>query len=158
MKIVPIVMRPYRPVLLSLTFISLLLSLGLFSSSADTNITNQPTSQGRSITPAGELVLDATTRQPAVAALPVNFVRSPDRMAPDGHGRYLIAVNSGFGLQFSAATNRAQQSLSVIDLNARPKPIVIQNIYFPSPQSVNVGVVFAPQPAADGSYRLYAST
>jgi YVTN family beta-propeller protein len=157
MKIVPIVMWPYRPVLLSLTFISLLLSLGAFSSSADVNITNQPTSQDRSNTPAGELVLDATTRQPAVAALPVNFLRSPDHTAPDGHGRYLIAVNSGFGLQFSGATNRAQQSLSVIDLNARPKPIVIQNIYFPTPQSVNVGVVFAPQPDADGSYRLYAS-
>jgi YVTN family beta-propeller protein len=34
---------------------------------------------------------------------------------------------------------------------------VVQNVYFPSPQSVNVGVVFAPQPQDDGSYALYVS-
>src|SRR6185369_10282176 len=32
-----------------------------------------------------------------------------------------------------------------------------QNVYFPSPQSVNVGVVFAPTPQDDGSYALYVS-
>ena len=55
----------------------------------------------------------------------------------------MIAVNSGYGVQFNAAANRGQQSLAVIDLNAKPAA-VIQNVYFPSPQSVNFGVVFAP--------------
>ena len=87
-----------------------------------------------------------TTRQAAVGALPVDFVRSPDKLGPDGEGRFLIAVNSGYGIQFNAAANRGQQSLSVIDLNAKPAAVV-QNVYFPSPQSVNVGVVFAPRAA-----------
>src|SRR5437868_15448582 len=88
---------------------------GLLSSSADITVTNQPASEGRPITPAGSLVLDLTTRQPAVGALPVAFVRSPDKTGPDRRGRYLVAVNSGYGLQFNAAWNRAQQSLAVID-------------------------------------------
>jgi YVTN family beta-propeller protein len=112
--------------------------------------------QGRPFTPAGELVLDVTTGQPAVGALPVNFVRSPDTTGPNGKGRYLIAVNSGYGVQFSAATNRSQQSLAVIDLNAQP-PAVVQNIYFPAPQSAQVGAVFAPQADASGAYTLYVS-
>jgi YVTN family beta-propeller protein len=118
---------------------------------------DEPAAEGRRITPAGSLVIDATTRQPAVGALPVDFVRSPDHTGRDGGGRYLIAVNSGFGLQFNAAGNRSQQSLSVIDLNARPAPAVIQNVYFPSPQSVNVGLVFSPEAEADGSYSLFAA-
>lgn len=129
----------------------------ILTSAADINVINQPASGGRPITPAGSLILDVTTRQAAVGALPVDFVRSPDRAGPDERGRYLVAVNSGFGIQFNAATNRGQQSLAVIDLNARPAPAVIQNVYFPTPQSVNVGLVFAPQPDADGSYALYAS-
>src|SRR5919197_2423109 len=68
-------------------------------------------SEGRPITPAGELITDATTRLPAVAPLTVDFVRSPDKSGQDGKGRYLIAVNSGFGLQFNAGTNQGQQSL-----------------------------------------------
>ncbi len=88
--------------------------------------------------------------------MPVDFVRSPDRRGPGGEGRFLIAVNSGYGIQFNAAANRGQQSLSVIDLNAKPAAVV-QNVYFPSPQSVNVGVVFAPSPQEDGSYALYVS-
>jgi len=116
----------------------------------------QPAFEGRPITPAGRLVLDATTRQPAVGALPVAFVRSPDHTGPDGGGRYLISVNSGYGMQFGASTNKAQQSLAVIDLNAKPEPVVIQNVYFPTPQSVNVGVAFSPKPE-DGAYALYAS-
>src|SRR5215831_1625487 len=115
------------------------------------------TGNERPITPAGSLVLDATTRQPAVAALPVAFVRSPDKTGPDGRGRYLIAVNSGFGIQFNAASNAAEQSLSIIDLNARPAPSVVQNVYFPSPQSVSVGAAFASHAESDGSYRLYVS-
>ncbi|MBA3441780.1 MAG: beta-propeller fold lactonase family protein [Pyrinomonadaceae bacterium] len=123
----------------------------------DIVVANQPASQGRPIRPVGELITDSATRRPAVGALPIDFVRSPDRTGPDGKGRYLIAVNSGFGIQFSAATNRAQQSLAVIDLDAKPAPAVVQNVYFPTPQSVSVGLVFAPQPEPDGSYTLYAS-
>jgi len=134
-----------------------LTAASMFVSSADITVRNQPASQGKAITPAGSLVLDVNTRQPAVGALPVGFVRSPDRTGRDGRGRYLVAVNSGFGLQFDAATNRAQQSLSIIDLNLRPAPAVIQNIYFPTPQSANVGAVFAPQPNGDGSFTLYVS-
>lgn len=88
--------------------------------------------------------------------MPVDFVRSPDKLGPDGAGRYLIAVNSGYGVQFKVTGNRGQQSLAVIDLNAKPAS-VIQNVYFPSPQSVNVGVVFSPRPEADGSHLLYVS-
>jgi YVTN family beta-propeller protein len=139
---------------------------GLLTSSADINVSNQPASEGRPITPAGTLVADATTHQPAVGALAVSFVRSPDRSGPEGRGRYLVAVNSGAGLQFNAAlsgryrqssTVNFQQSLAVIDLDARPAPSVVQNIYFPTPQSVNVGAAFAPRAAADGTFTLYAS-
>ena len=134
--------------------VSMLASVSLFNSSAA--VQNKFASEGRSITPAGSLVMDTTTRRPAVGALPVDFVRSPDKSGPEGRGRYLIAVNSGFGVQFNSQTNRAQQSLAVIDLNARP-PSVIQNVYFPSPQSVNVGVAFAQRAEQDGSFALYAS-
>ena len=139
------------------TLLALLLMASLifgnisFSAGAD-----EPASQGRPITPAGTLVQDLTTRQAAVGALPVDFVRSPDKLGPAGQGRFLIAVNSGYGIQFNATANRGQQSLSVIDLNAKPAAVV-QNVYFPSPQSVNVGVVFAPKPQDDGSYALYVS-
>ena len=136
---------------------SLTLTASLFTSAADVSIPQHPASQGRPLAPAGEMVLDATTRQPAVGALTVDFVRSPDRDGTDGAGRFLIAINSGYGIQFNAATNKAQQSLSVIDLNARPAPAVVQNIYFPTPQSANVGLVFSPRPAADGSHLLYVA-
>jgi len=135
----------------------MLATAGLLRSAASVTSQSQFASEGRPITPAGALVMDASTHQPAVGALPVAFVRSPDKTGPNGLGRYLIAVNSGFGVQFSSTTNRAQQSLAVIDLNARPAPVVIQNVYFPTPQSVNVGVVFAPAAEQDGSFALYAS-
>jgi YVTN family beta-propeller protein len=118
---------------------------------------NEPASEGRVISPAGALVLDATTGHPAVGSLPVAFVRSPDHAAKDGGGRYLISVNSGYGIQFNAATNPEQQSISVLDLNAQPFPQVIQNVYFPSPQSAQVGAAFSPEPDATGSYTLYVS-
>ncbi len=138
--------------------LALLLIIKPFHSAADdVKITDQPASQGRAITPAGELVLDAATKQTAVGALPVDFVRSPDKLGADGKGRYLLAVNSGFGVQFDAQSNRAEQSIAVIDLNAKPAPQVIQNVYFPTPQSVNVGVRFHPIADADGNFRLFAS-
>jgi len=117
---------------------------------------NEPASEGRPITPAGSLVRDVTTKGAAVGAMPVDFVRSPDSLGPGGQGRFLIAVNSGYGVQFNAASNRGQQSLSVIDLNLKPAA-VIQNVYFPSPQSVNVGVVFATKAEEDGTHLLYVS-
>jgi hypothetical protein len=129
----------------------------LSAASQDIKIVNQPASEGRTITPAGTLLLDATTRLPAVAPLTVDFVRSPDKSGPDGKGRYLIAVNSGFGLQFNAETNQGQQSLAVIDLNAKPAPVVIQNVYFPAPQSASVGVALTAQAEQDGSHLLYVS-
>jgi YVTN family beta-propeller protein len=134
--------------------VSMLASVSLFNSAAA--VQNKFASEGRPITPAGSLVMDATTRHPAVGALPVDFVRSPDKTGPEGGGRYLIEVNSGFGVQFNSQTNRAQQSLAVIDLNARPAA-VIQNVYFPMPQSVNVGVAFAQRAEQDGTFALYAS-
>ncbi len=106
-------------------------------------------------TPAGRLISDSTTGLPAVAPLTMNFVRSPDTTGPDGQGRYLIAVNSGFGIDFTSKSKH-QQTLSVIDLN-RPEPQVVQNIYFPSPQSANVGLVFDPKLQPDGKYRFYVS-
>lgn len=107
------------------------------------------------ITPAGRLLIDASTGLPAVAPLTMNFVRTPDRGGPDGKGRYLIAVNSGYGLQFTSKS-KSQQTLSVIDL-AKPEPQMIQSIYFPAPQSANFGLVFDPKLQADGKYRLYVS-
>src|SRR2546421_12510336 len=110
---------------LGIIFVLLIAGVDLHRSTADAGIQNQLASEGRPITPAGLLVIDATTRQPAVGALPVAFVRSPDKTGPDRQGRYLIAVNSGYGVQFNSATNKAQQSLSVIDLNARPAAVRI---------------------------------
>src|ERR1700752_16881 len=142
---------------LLITVLLLIASMGGIPSAARYGLADEPASQGRPITPAGTLVQDLTTRQPAVGALPVNFVRSPDSLGPEGKGRYLVAVNSGYGIQFNASTNRGQQSLGIIDLNAKPAPAVVQNVYFPSPQSVNVGVVFDHQPDQDGFYSLYVS-
>jgi YVTN family beta-propeller protein len=120
-------------------------------------IAENPASEGRTITPAGTLLIDAATNQKAVASLPVDFVRSPDSLGADGKGRYLLAINSGFGIQFSGNTNRGQQSVSVIDLNAQPEPKIIQNVYFPSPQSANVGMRFDSNVSPDGSFRLFVS-
>src|SRR5829696_2825966 len=132
------------------------LALGLVNSSADITVQNQPASEGRRITPAGSLVKDLTTGLPAVGSLPVNIVRSPDRTGPGGGGRFLVVVNSGSGVQFDAASNKGQQSLSVIDLSLRP-PAVTQNVYFPAPQSANVGAVFFKKPDREGFYRLFVS-
>ena len=140
---------------LLLLLVALSLVVGTLSGVSSSARQDGTASEGRPITPAGTLVRDVTTRQVAVGALPVDFVRSPDTLGPDRRGRFLIAVNSGYGLQFNAAANRGQQSLAVIDLNLKPAAVV-QNVYFPSPQSVNVGVVFDPL-ERDGAYLLYVS-
>jgi YVTN family beta-propeller protein len=132
------------------------LGLALVNSSRGVTAEKRPAPAGRPITPAGSLVADLTTGFPAAGSLPVNFVRSPDRAGPGGRGRYLVAVNSGYGVQFDAETNKAQQSLAVVDLALRP-PAVVQNVYFPTPQSANVGAAFSPRFDAEGFHRLYVS-
>ncbi len=117
----------------------------------------EPAGEGRPITPAGALVIDAATRRPAVGAMPMTMLRSPDSFGHGGKGRYLLVVNSGYGVQFSGDTNEAQQSIAVIDLNASPEPMVIQNVYFPAPQSANVGLAFSPVAVADGNFEMYVS-
>ncbi len=112
--------------------------------------------QGRELRPAGDLVIDRATGRPAVGAMGMNIVRSPDALAADGGGRFLVVVCSGFGVRFDAATNSGQQSLQVIDLGLEP-PQVVQNVYFPAPQSASVGAVFDHRAASDGSYPLYVS-
>jgi len=109
------------------------------------------------ITPAGTLVIDASTHLPAVGAMPMTMMRSPDTLGKGGKGRYLLVVNSGFGVQFSEETNRAQQSIAVIDLKASPEPVVIQNVYFPTPQSANVGLAFSKTSGNDGIFEMYVS-
>ena len=142
----------------SLAGLSMLLGLAIvIPSAANRTTVDEPAGEGLRISPAGTLLLDATTRQPAVGSLPVNFVRSPDHTGDDGRGRFLIAVNSGYGLQFNGTGNRGQQSLAAIDLNSKPAPLVVQNVYFASPQSANVGVVFSPIQNDDGTYSLYVS-
>ena len=143
-----------------LTFLSLLWMKTSFRSQAENGsnpVGDEPASEGRVVTPAGKLLLDRATNQAAISALTMDFVRSPDNSGADGKGRYLLAVNSGFGVQFDAKSNRAEQSIQVIDLNAQPEPEVIQNVYFPTPQSVNVGVRFHPIADADGNFRLFVS-
>src|SRR5712692_11703753 len=117
----------------------------------------EPGGEGRPITPAAALVIDASTHLPAVGAMPMAMLRTPDTLGHGGKGRYLLVVNSGYGVQFSEDTNEAQQSIAVIDLNATPEPVVIKNVYFTTPQSANVGLAFSPTAAADGDFELYVS-
>ncbi|MBA4122261.1 MAG: beta-propeller fold lactonase family protein [Acidobacteria bacterium] len=125
-------------------------------SAAQGEIVNNVGTQGRALTPAGKLIVDAATNLPAVAPLTVDFVRSPDNSGTDGKGRFLIAVNSGFGLQFNSES-KAQQTLSVIDLNLMPEPQVIQNVYFPTPNSANFGVTFSTEKDTDGTFTMFVA-
>lgn len=113
------------------------------------------TQQDRSITPAGKLITDVSNGLPAIAPLTMNFVRTPDANGPDGKGRYLIAVNSGWGIQQNSRSP-GNQTLSIIDLNKTPEPQVVQNVWFPAPQSANVGIAFDSKPQ-NGRYRFYVS-
>jgi hypothetical protein len=125
-------------------------------SAAQSAIVENVATQGRSLTPAGKLVVDAATNLAAVAPLTVDFVRSPDNSGAGGKGRYLIAVNSGYGLHFNSRS-KAQQTLSVNDTEAKPKPLVVQNLYFPSPNSANFGVTFSTEKDADGSFQMFVA-
>src|ERR1035437_2554087 len=125
-------------------------------SQADSDLSGVDPADAFQTTPAGKLVVDAATGLPAVAPLTMNFVRTPDNGGPDHKGRYLIAVNSGYGIEFNSKS-KPQQTVSVIDLNIVPDPQVVQTLYFPGPQSANVGLVFDPKLGLDGKYRLYLS-
>src|SRR5260370_3395584 len=76
----------------------------------------EPAGEGRPITPAGTLVIDAMTHLPAVGAMPMAMLRSPDALGHAGKGRYLLVGNSGIGGPSSQHTTRAQHSNSRIDL------------------------------------------
>ena len=69
--------------------------------------------------PAGDVILRADGAA-AEGSLPVTILRSPDASGPGGGGRYLVVVNSGYGVQLAARANEGQQLLQVIDLNATP--------------------------------------
>ena len=127
-----------------------------FESAAQNEIVNNVATQGRTLTTAGKLLTDAATNLPAVAPLTIDFVRSPDTDAADGKGRYLIAINSGFGLQFNSKS-KAQQTLSVIDTEAKPEPQVVQNVFFPTPNSANFGVTFSTEKDADGTFTMFVA-
>jgi YVTN family beta-propeller protein len=129
----------------------------IFESSLSTHaIVRTDAPQSRVITPAGKLIIDASNGLPAVAPMTMNLIRTPDADGPDGKGRYLIAVNSGWGEQF-VNRGRGNQSLSIIDLNKSPDPQVIQTVYFPAPQSANVGIAFDNNVQPDGTYRFFVS-
>src|ERR1043166_10331825 len=98
-----------NPRQIAFALLALLLTTCLVSSLASSD---EPASQGRPITPAGTLVQDVTTRQAAVGALPVGFVRSPDKLGPGGEGRFLLAVNSGYGDRKSTRLNSSHVSES----------------------------------------------
>src|SRR5438270_13816858 len=74
----------------------------------------EPAGEGRPITPAGALVIDAATHLPAVGAMLMAMLRSPDSLGRGGKGLSLVVVNSGFGVHFSESTNRGQHALAVI--------------------------------------------
>ena len=110
----------------------------------------------RPLDPAGDVILHADGSF-AEGSLPVTMLRSPDTTGPGGGGRYLVVVNSGYGVQLRARTNEGQQLLQVIDLNAAPAPVVVQDVYFPSPQSATVGAVFGTKPNGSGTWHFYVS-
>src|SRR5260370_13488548 len=85
------------------------------------------------------------------------MLRSPDVFGRHGKGRYLLVMNSGYGVQFSEDTNEAQNTLDVVDWNAGAAPQVTQNVYFPTPQSANVGLAFSPAAGANGTFEMYVS-
>jgi len=147
---------PMAVVILAVLLVPIFYYTGSLHSLANRSPASFGTAENVPVTPAGHLLIDALTGLPAVAPLTMNFVRTPDTTGPDGKGRYLIAVNSGYGFEF-ASKSKPNQSLSVIDLNKKPDPQVIQTLYFPSPQSANFGLVFDPKPQSNGKYRLYVS-
>ncbi|HEX2640199.1 MAG TPA: hypothetical protein VHL50_06495, partial [Pyrinomonadaceae bacterium] len=143
----------------SLALIAVFAALAAFASLTVTEhsaATARASDQSRVITPAGRLLIDTATGLPAIAPLTMNFIRTPDTSGPDGLGRYLIAVNSGWGITLNSRS-KATQTLTVIDLNSKPDAQVVQHVYFPTPQSANFGAAFDAKVGADGKYKLYVS-
>ena len=130
--------------------------LNFFKANAELENSFDNQLQNKKLNPAGKLLIDAETNAPAVMPMTFEFVRSPDKTGADGKGRFLLAVNSGYGLTFNSKS-KPQQTVSVIDLNKKPAPQVVQNIYFPSPQSANFGLVFDKKAQTDGKINLYLS-
>src|SRR5260370_3279004 len=67
----------------------------------------EPAGEGRPITPAGTLLIDAMTHLPAVGAMPMAMLRSPDALGRAGKGRYLLVGNTRFGGPSTEKPNRA---------------------------------------------------
>src|SRR5260370_35989623 len=59
----------------------------------------EPAGEGRPITPAGTLMIDATTHLPAVGASPMAMLRSPASLGHGGKGGYLRGVNREVAVQ-----------------------------------------------------------
>src|SRR5213078_675554 len=83
----------------------------------------------------------------------------PRVQKPARHSRFAAWGNRRFASLVARAlrSGRSQQSIAVIDLNATPEPRVTQNVYFPTPQSANVGLAFAPVASAERSFAMYVS-
>lgn len=145
-----------RTTLFFSVFFGLAAVFNLLSSNISEAEPNTPAAnlQDKKISPAGKLIIDSETGEPALLPMTFDFVRSPDTAGADGKGRFLLAVNSGYGLTFNAES-KPNQTLSVIDLNKTTAPQVVQTIYFPSPQSANFGLVFDKQAQPDGRFNLY---
>ena len=133
-------------------------ALILGSGSGRSDSANEPgisfPARDQRITPAGRFLVDSSTGLPVATPMTLNFVRTPDRTGPDGKGRFLLAVNGGYGMQFTSES-KPQHTLAVIDLNLKPEPRVVQTVYFRSPQSAAFGLVFDENVKADGTYQLY---
>jgi len=68
----------------------------------------EPAGEGRPITPAGTLVIDATTHLPAVGAMPMAMLRSP--ILSDTAARADISWWSTAGSACSSAKTRIEPS------------------------------------------------
>src|SRR5258707_2292404 len=55
----------------------------------------EPAGEGRPITPAGALVIDAATRLPAVGAIAMTKLRTPDSFGPRVKGRKFLCFSIG---------------------------------------------------------------
>jgi len=82
----------------------------------------EPAGEGRPITPAGALVIDASTHLPAVGAMPMAILRT-GYFRTRWQGPLSASRQQRVWSAVQAATNEAQQSIAVIDLNATPEPV-----------------------------------
>src|SRR5260370_7353887 len=71
----------------------------------------EPAGEGRPITPAGTLVIDAMTHLPAVGAMPMAMLRSPDALGHGAAGPDLLGCHNGFRVQSRQAPNQPHPTL-----------------------------------------------